>query len=203
MTEVDRALSELGFIQAQMAASTRFRGVAPAAVASTGVLAIATAATQAAWPQLASSRGEGFIVAWVALAAASAAIIGIESLGRSRRLHGSMADTMIGGTLRLLLPFGAAGALITFVIVRVSPATIWVLPGLWQILVGLIGFAAVTTLPRTIVWPAGWYFLCGAIVLALAARDAAVSPWMMGVPFGVGQLLVAGILHRAARGHDG
>lgn len=203
MTEVERALSQLDFIQTQMAASTRFRGLAPHAVALTGLLAFATAAAQAAWPQLPWSEGKGCIIAWVAVAVASTAIIGIESLARSRRLHGSMADTMIGGTLRLLRPFGAAGAVITFVIAEVSPATIWVLPGLWQILVALIGFAAVTTLPRSIVWPAGWYFLCGAVVLTLAAREAAFSPWMMGVPFGVGQLLVAGILHQAAGARDG
>ncbi|MFS0738220.1 hypothetical protein ABC347_14345 [Sphingomonas sp. 1P06PA] len=197
MTEVDRALAQLGAIQAQMAASTRFRGFAPQAVAATGLLAILVAAAQTLWPGLPWSGGRGFIIAWVVAAMVSALVIGMEGLDRARRLHGSMADLMIGSTLRLLLPFGAAGAAVTLVICQAAPATAWILPGLWQMLVALIGFAAVTTLPRSIVWAAGWYFLCAVVVLMVASRDATLSPWMMGIPFGVGQLLVAGILHRS------
>jgi hypothetical protein len=96
-----------------------------------------------------------------------------------------------------LLPFVAAGAMLTFVIVRASPDTIWILPGLWQMLIALTGFSAVGTLPRTIVWPAVWYFLCALVTMALAAGAGAPSGWMMGIPFGVGQLLTAYILQRA------
>jgi hypothetical protein len=31
--------------------------------------------------------------------------------------------------------------------------------------------------------------------LCLTLREAALSPWAMGVPFGVGQLLAAGVLY--------
>lgn len=47
------------------------------------------------------------------------------------------------------------------------------------------------------VWVAGWYFLCGTIVLALAGRSGVLSPWMMGLPFAIGQAVVAVILYRA------
>ena len=106
---------------------------------------------------------------------------------------------MIGSTLRLFLPFGAAGAVVTFIICRIAPDAAWILPGLWQLLIALVGFASVSTLPRAIVWPAGWFFLCGTVVLVMAARDGTLTPWMMGVPFAVGQLLVAAILQRGAR----
>jgi hypothetical protein len=66
-------------------------------------------------------------------------------------------------------------------------------------LIALVGFASVSSLPRAIVWPAGWYFVCATVVLVLAARDGTLSPWMMGVPFGVGQLIVAATLHRDSR----
>lgn len=191
MTELDHALSELAFIQDRFAASTRFRGLAPQAVASTGVFALALAAAQTVAPNRFGATGVSYVIAWIAVAVIAAGLVAVEALERARRLHGSFADLLIASTLRLMLPFGAVGAVVTFVIARTAPSTIWILPGLWQLLVALIGFAAVSTLPPTIVWPAGWYFACGSVTLLLAGRSAVPTPWMMGVPFGVGQLLVA------------
>ena len=71
------------------------------------------------------------------------------------------------------------------------------LPGLWQILLALLGFSVLSNLPREMAWVAGWYFCCGAVVLALAGQAGTLSPWMMGVPFAVGQIAVAVILLRA------
>lgn len=197
VTELDRALSDLAFIQDRFAASTRFRGLAPQAVASTGVLAFALAAAQTIEPERFGATGIPFVIAWVAAAVIAAALVAVEASQRARRLHGRLADMLMAGTLRLMLPFGAAGAVITFVIAKTAPDSIWILPGLWQLLIALIGFAAVSTLPPTIVWPAGWYFTCGSVTLLLAGEVAVPTPWMMGVPFGVGQLLVALTLHRA------
>lgn len=198
MTELDQALSQLAFIRDRVTASTRFRGLAPSAVALTGALAFVLASAQSVAPERWGAQGLGFVWAWVALAAVAIGVISIEALGRARRLHGGLADLMIAGTLRLLLPFGAAGAVITLVIARAAPDAIWILPGLWQLLIALIGFAAVNTLPPAILWAAGWYFGCGAVTLLLGAQAGAPSPWMMGLPFGLGQLLVALILHQAA-----
>ncbi|SFR89498.1 hypothetical protein [Sphingomonas jatrophae] len=201
MSEIDHALSQLAFIQDRMAASTRFRGLAPVAVAGTGVLAAAVAAAQS----LGFAGGHdaiGFVLSWTVTAVAAAGLIGVEALDRARRLHAGMPDTMLAGTLRLLLPFGAVGAVATLVIVQSAPQVIWILPGLWQLLIALIGFSAAGTLPKAIMWPAGWYFLCGTATLLIAARSLSATPWMMGVPFGIGQILVAVILHRAG-GRDG
>jgi hypothetical protein len=42
-----------------------------------------------------------------------------------------------------------------------------------------------------------WYLFSGLICISL--RDShALSPWAMGIPYGVGQLLVAGILYFTA-----
>jgi hypothetical protein len=203
MSEVEHALSQLAFIQDRFAASTRFRGLAPLAVAATGVIALLVAVTETIGPAH-GLAGWGFVPTWVATAVVAAGLIGVEALGRARRLHAGMADMMLAGTLRLLLPFGAAGAVMTFVIMRAAPGVAWILPGLWQMLVALIGFSAVGTLPKTIVWPASWYFVTGTVTLLLSARSGMPNPWMMGIPFGIGQLLVAFVLQRAgaADGRD-
>jgi hypothetical protein len=43
-----------------------------------------------------------------------------------------------------------------------------------------------------------WYLLTGMACIMLA-NGRALSPWAMGIPYGAGQLLVAGILFFTAR----
>jgi hypothetical protein len=198
LNDVDRALSQIADIRSRMAASTRFRGFGPHAVALTGLLAVGVALAQTLWPAMLAPDDLTFVAVWAGAAAIAIAIVASETLTRSRRLHGPMADSMIGGTLRLFLPFAVAGALIAFVLVTVAPESVTLLPGLWQMLVALAGFAAVPSLPRPIIWAAGWYLLTGTIVLTLAGQSGSLSPWMMGVPLGIGQGLVAAVLHMAA-----
>jgi hypothetical protein len=72
------------------------------------------------------------------------------------------------------------------------------LPGLWQVLVALGIFASVRSLPRTVAIAGAWYFVAGFTVLLLASRSHALSPWTMGMPFAIGQLLLAALLHFAS-----
>jgi ABC-type Fe3+-siderophore transport system permease subunit len=43
-----------------------------------------------------------------------------------------------------------------------------------------------------------WYLLTGLACIALA-DNRALSPWAMGIPYGAGQMLVAGILFFTAK----
>ena len=72
------------------------------------------------------------------------------------------------------------------------------LPGLWQVLVSLGVFASVRSLPRAIAFAGAWYFVAGFAALLLASESHALSPWTMGLPFVVGQLLMAALLHFAS-----
>lgn len=203
MTDLERAMADVAFIQQRLAASTRFDGLAPHAVAASGVLAIAAALAQAIWPRALAADPVIYVMLWSAVALVAVLIIAGEALGRSYRLHGTMADMLIASALRLLLPFIVTGGALALVILRFAPATAWILPGLWQMLIALIGFSAATILPRAIIWPAGWYFASGVIVLIHAAQTEALDPWMMGLPFGIGQIAAAIALHGAMRGTRG
>ena len=66
-------------------------------------------------------------------------------------------------------------------------------------LVGLGLFAAVRFLPRTVLLAAAFYLCAGAITLALASTARTISPWDMGLPFGLGQLALGVILHIAEK----
>ena len=67
------------------------------------------------------------------------------------------------------------------------------LPGLWQVIFSLGVFSSCRFLPRPMVAAGAWYLLTGLVGIALG-DGRAFSPWAMGIPYGAGQLLVAGIL---------
>jgi hypothetical protein len=135
---------------------------------------------------------------WIWTAVASAALIGAQMQTRTRRIHSGLADEMIRMAVEQFLPSAVAGALITVVLARYVPQALWMLPGLWQMVFSLGVFSSCRFLPRPMVAAGAWYLLTGLSCVALGDTRA-FSPWAMGIPYGVGQLLVAGILLYASQ----
>jgi hypothetical protein len=202
MNDLTKALGDISSIRRQVARSTEFRGYGPATLATTGVLAVVAAGVQALWLPNPANRIPGYLSIWIWTSALSAALIGIQMYARTRRIHSGMADEMIRMAVEQFLPSAAAGALITLVLVRYVPLALWMLPGLWQIIFSLGVFSSCRFLPRPVAAAGAWYLLTGLTCIALA-DNRALSPWAMGIPYGAGQLLVAGILLFAAKeGND-
>jgi hypothetical protein len=86
------------------------------------------------------------------------------------------------------------GVLLTVVMLRVAAAECWMLPSLWQLIFSLGVFASCRFLPRQMFVVGVWYMAAGLYCLAAGSASHTLSPWAMGIPFGVGQLLVAGVL---------
>jgi hypothetical protein len=193
MDSIHKALSDISSIRRQVAHSTEFRGYGPATLAGTGALAFAAAGAQALLLPDPASHMPTYLSIWLVAAALSAAVIGTEMYARTRRIHSGMADEMIRMAVEQFLPSVGAGGLITFVILHYVPAVVWMLPGLWQIVFSLGVFSSCRFLPRPVVAVGAWYLLTGLTCIALG-DGRSLSPWAMGVPYGVGQLLVAGIL---------
>ena len=198
MSDLDKALADIVAIRSQIARASAFQGYGPAALAATGGLALVAALAQQAWLDGAAPEPVAFLLTWVVVAFVSSAIIGAEMLARSRRHHSGLADAMILNAVEQFLPAGAAGALLALVMARVSPENLWMMPGLWQILVSLGIFASVRSLPRGVVLAGAWYLVAGLVVLMAAGETQALSPWAMGLPFAGGQFLLAAILQRAS-----
>ncbi len=55
---------------------------------------------------------------------------------------------MIYQAIEQFLPAGIAGMVLAGVLWRFAPETLWMLPGLWQVLVSLGIFASMRSLPR-------------------------------------------------------
>jgi hypothetical protein len=198
MRDLDKALADIFTIRSQIAAGTAFRGYGPATVAATAGIALATALIQVLWLDDPTGHPLVFFLGWAAAALVSAAMIWIEMRARSRRHHSGLADAMVVQAVEQFLPASVAGALLAVMLWKFAPEVLWMLPGLWQVFVSLGVFASVRSLPRTVAIGGAWYFVAGFATLLLASQSHALSPWTMGMPFVIGQLLMAAILHFAS-----
>ena len=203
MKDLNEALTEITTIRRQIVRTAEFRGYGPVTVAMTGLVAIAAAEVQARLLPSASHDIVIYLTLWISTAAIAISLIGFEMIIRSRTIHSSLGPEMILHAVEQLVPSGVAGALLTAVLIRVAPESVWMLPGLWQILFSLGVFASARFLPRAVFVVAAWYLFAGLICLAIAASVRLLSPWMMGLPFGIGQLLAAAILQWSETGTDG
>jgi hypothetical protein len=190
---LDKALGDITRIRRQVARTTEFRGYGAATLATTGVFAILAAMTQAILLTDPANHIGNYLRIWITTAVLSAVLIGMQTLTRSRRIHSGMADEMILMAVEQFLPSVGAGALISVVLVRFVPGSVWMLPGLWQITFSLGVFASCKFLPKPMTAAGCWYLLTGLTCLSLGDTRA-LTPWSMGVAYGVGQLLVAAVL---------
>jgi hypothetical protein len=193
MTDLHKALSEISEIRGQIARSAEFRGYGPATLSITGVLAVVAAAAQAHWFRQPERDMPAYLAIWIATAAISLLIISLETIMRARRVYSGLAMQMIHAALEQFLPAIVAGLLLTVVLWRCAPQNLWMLPGLWQMVFSLGVFASCRFLPPPMFAVGVWYLAAGLICLTLGQRTA-LSPWAMGIPFGVGQVLVAAVL---------
>jgi hypothetical protein len=203
MQDLQRALADISAIRDQMARGTVFRGYGPAALAASGLLALAAAIVQSIWIENPLRDITAYLAVWVATAALSILLVGSEAVRRSHRIHDGLADDMLRAAAEQFLPAAIAGVLLTVVIVHTAEAALWMLPGLWQILFSLGVFASCRSLPRPMLAVAVWYLVCGLACLVLAKGAHALSPWAMGMPFLGGQMLAAILLKRSFGGGDG
>lgn len=204
MRDLNKALAEIASIRHQIAAGTAFQGYGPLTLSLTGGLALVTVTAQSFWLEDPNDAPLAFFAGWIATALLAASLVGSEMVARSRRHHSGLADELIFSAVEQFMPAGAAGALLALVICRFAPEEAWMLPGLWQMLVSLGLFASLRVLPKAVVYGAAWYFVAGlAVLMIAAAHGRALSPWTMGLPFAVGQVVLAGILHFASENAHG
>lgn len=203
MKDLNEALTEITAIRQQIVDTAEFRGYGPVTVAITGLMAFAAAEVQARLFPAAAHDVAIYLVLWISTAAIAISLIGFEMVIRSRTIHSSLAQEMILHAVEQLVPSGVAGLLVTAVIIKVTPESVWMIPGLWQILFSLGVFASARFLPRAVFAVAVWYLFAGLVCLSWAATDRTLSPWTMGLAYGIGQLLAAAILQWSESGTDG
>jgi hypothetical protein len=195
MKELQRALSEIHSIRNLVAQGTQFRGYGPASIAASGILALLVAAVQTQWMAKPAKRDLTIWVGvWAGTAVVSVFLTGIETFARARRVHVGLAREMVQSAVTQFLPAVMVGFLLTVVMMRAAAEECWMLPGLWELIFSLGVFASCRFLPRQMFAVGVWYLAAGLACLTAASATRTLSPWAMGIPFGVGQLLVAAVL---------
>lgn len=200
MADLDKALADLSDIRLRLAAGDMFLGFGPAVIAATGGLALVTTLAQSLWPGVFAADAKTFLLCWVIAAILATGLVGTEMIARTRRLHGGMADAVLINAVEHFLPAGFAGAAIGAALYFFAPDAVWVLPGVWQILVALGLFSAARVLPAPINVIAAWYFLAGVAALIVSAQSQTLLPLAMGLPFVAGQIAMAVVLKLANSG---
>jgi hypothetical protein len=195
MTELRQALDDISAIRTQVARGTQFRGYGPLSIAASGILAMLVAAAQARWIQSSEHDLRLFLLVWISTAAIAVVLSALETVFRVRRVHSGLALEMIQAAVEQFLPCVVVGLLLTVVLMRVEPRDSWMLPGLWAVIFSLGVFASCRFLPRQMFGVGAWYLAAGLVSLLIASGHHALLPWAMGISFGIGQLLVAAVLH--------
>jgi hypothetical protein len=137
----------------------------------------------------------GFVLYWVAVAAVCALIASSEIAHNFIVRESKTERRRTRRVIAQFVPALAAGAIVSGTFVRLSPALIAALPGLWSLFFGLGIFASRPYLPRASGWVALFYFVAGIGLLWLSPSGVPRSPWSVGGTFGAGQLLAALVLY--------
>jgi hypothetical protein len=194
MPEFSRALEQIAEIHEQLAKTEVYRGWRSLPVACSGLVGLAAAA---AWPGPATLAFDpwSFTAYWLAVGV-TALVIGCSEIvwryiARATPGERRRSRQVVGQ----FLPALVAGAVVTGAVLRVSPALVTLLPGLWALFFSVAVFAARPFVPRASGWVALYYAIAGTALLASAPAGGTVSPWAVGGTFCIGQLFAAAALY--------
>jgi len=194
--ELRDALTQITEIRLQLARTEVFRGYRAMPVAFSGGVAVLAATIQTATISDPVAEVGPYLGLWIGAAVVSALAAGLEMMIRARNAASTMTRELTWLALEQFCPCLIGGALVTVVLLRAAPESLWMLPGLWQIFYSLGIFASCRLLPRPTFWVAVFYLGTGLSVLAVPHGETALSPWAMGIPFALGQWLAAAVLYR-------
>jgi hypothetical protein len=200
--ELREALTQITEIRLQLARTEVFRGYRAMPVAFSGGVALLAALVQSLTIAEPNVQVSSYLGLWVSAAIVSGLAAGLEMAIRARNASTSIGRELTWLAIEQFSPGLVAGGLVTVTILRTSPENVGFLPGLWQIFFAMSLFASCRLLPRQTFWVAVFYFITGLVVLAQAHSGSALSPWMMGIPFGAGQFLSAAVLYRTLERDD-
>jgi hypothetical protein len=193
--ELHEALTQISEIRLQMARTQVFRGYHSIPTALSGLLAMAAAGLQPMWIHDPVQNISAYLTLWFAVALFSVMAAGVEMWVHCRRSTSALTREVTWLAVEQFLPAVVAGGLLSYALVTAAPESVCLLPGLWQVLFSLGVFASCRLLPRSVFAVGVFYMAAGIMSLVWARGDAALSPWAMGLPFGVGQLLAAAMLY--------
>jgi hypothetical protein len=191
---IHKALADLQEIQSAFVRTRRFRLLRATIVMSTALLGIFGAPLQ---PMLLDQTHEQFglhyVIYWsaIALVGSCGALLGVAY--RYYRSPSRWDREIWIEAAWLFVPSLAVGAVITVAIAGQYPELVNLLPAMWMLLFGLGVWSAAKVFSRAMSVVAGYYLLAGSVSLLLASKYP-FAPAVMFCGFGIGQILMSGVL---------
>lgn len=200
--KLDEALEQLDAISAVADRATTFEGLRSFPTATTAVVGLLAAFFQT---QVIGSNPvdvPAFLALWVGVAGISLCVVMTDMVYRYHCDPTARSRRMTLEVLYRLLPSIVVGGALTAVVYFSAREVAWMLPGLWSILLGMGIFAASSLLPPLLQKAGIWYVGCGLAVLILAQDAYALHPLSMAIPFGLGQIIGACLIHSHSKSRD-
>ena len=188
---LDKALSQISEIHAQVLKAEVFRGYRATTMLATAAIALFAAFLQTSYlPAATPLQFTGF---WVGVAVLCVLICAADIYWRSLRISPATQRWRTVLVVAQSLPALLVGAVVTGVLLERGTAE-HLLPGLWSTTFALGIWAARPYLPKAVGWVALFYVFAGTWLL-VRAEAPVPSPWGMGWTFGVGQCALALVLY--------
>ena len=174
--ELREALTQITEIRLQMARTEVFRGYRAVPAAFSGLVALLAAAVQSLAVQDPVQQINAYLGFWIGAAVVSGMSAVLEMAVRARNATSPLTRELTYLAIEQFCPCLVAGALVTMVVVRSAPESVWILPGLWQVLYSLGIFASCRLLPRSMFGVAVFYLISGLGTLALTQGEQRSEP---------------------------
>ena len=187
---VDKALEQISEIHEHLAMSQVYRGYRAVPSVLAGILGVV-----AAWVQpfvVTGADPRSYVLYWALVAVVACPIAGGGIIYGYLREEDARARQRTVTVVGQLGPSLGVGAIVTAAfLISDDTRMIAFLPGIWAPLFGLGLLASKPFLPRMLGWVALFYILCGCVLLhrAVDLGLEGLSPWSVGIPFGVGHIL--------------
>ncbi len=197
---LEQALADLQCIHAHLDRAQQATCYRSASIGGSGLAALLAGAAQAWWLPVATNEPIDFFVYWSVVATGCVLLIGGE-IGVRYLFHSTARlRQQTRESLAEFFPFVALGALLGLALAQNAPEHICMLPSVWATLFGLGVLTSRHRLPQGAVWIAGYYGLASLACIQWGTGSNALNPWTVGLTFGLGQLMTAGILYFSSEG---
>jgi hypothetical protein len=196
---IQRALSELAEIRAQLDRTTSYQGFRSLATGFSALLAIVGGVLESTFVTDPQTQIDPYLAIWLGVAVASSLLAGSEMIIRgivSRKLQVWVTHRKLVANL---LPSLIVGSVLTLVIAEHAlessgAGMIWSLPGMWAMVFGLGIFSCRQDLPRATGWVSAYYLFAGIVCLLINSQTHQLAPLQMVLLFGVGQTALGFVL---------
>lgn len=193
--ELEEALQRVSVIHRGIVRAQIFHGYRAVPTFLSGLMAFVACAVQGIWLD---DDGDPFacLMLWLSAAVVSVGIVAVEMFIRYKRSTSTLERDMTIGSAEQFIPTLVAGALLTFVFWQFVPhELLWLLPGLWAVMLSMGIFASRKMLPPASVIVGAHYLMTGLLCIAFGQDKQFFPAWAMAVTFGAGQFLAAAILY--------